>query len=329
MDDKIKVSICVPVYNASKYIVRCCKSLFGQTYTNIEFVIVNDCSTDSSLSLIETTISEYSERISQVKIINHSVNKGSAASRNTALDNSTGDYILWVDSDDYLELDAVEKLVRCQNQTGADHISYSAYRYYRTHKEKVVNEHFKTPSDLLCAYLKGNVDNYLWTRFVATNIYNNFHLRFIEGQNMGEDMYLLPQLAYHATKLAFVDDVLYHYDCTNIGSYTYSFSREKSEENFKSFYSMQAIFAPLSDKYKDLLEINHLKRLLRCKLSLSMYDDKEYFQLIQSRLDCVDAKYYKYIEMRDYPLLLLKKQMLVKMYGKIGRFFFQLIKNVK
>ena len=156
----IKVSILVPVYNAGKYIKRCCNSLFGQSYNDIEFVFVNDCSADDSLQQIKDVVSAYPERISQLKIINHTVNRGSAASRNTALDNSTGDFIMWVDSDDYLELEAVDKLVQCYKTTGSDYISYSAYRYYKTYREKVVNECYASPQELLCAYLKGDANNY-------------------------------------------------------------------------------------------------------------------------------------------------------------------------
>lgn len=325
----IKVSILVPVYNAGKYIKRCCNSLFGQTYNDIEFVFVNDCSADDSLQQIKDVVSAYPERISQLKIINHTVNRGSAASRNTALDNSTGDFIMWVDSDDYLELEAVDKLVQCYKTTGSDYISYSAYRYYKTYREKVVNECYASPQELLCAYLKGDANNYLWNRFVKASIYNDYHLRFIEGLNMGEDMYLLPQLVYHANKLAFLDDILYHYDCTNMDSYTFSFSREKTEQNFQSFYALKEKFAPISNKFFELLEINNLKRLLRYKMALSIYNDNDYYNLIQSRLDLVDSKFYKFVEKRDLPLLLIKNKWLIKVYAKVGGFILRTLKSVK
>ena len=108
------ISILVPIYSVEQYIERCAKSLFEQTYTDIEYIFVNDCSPDRSIDILKETILKYPKRKNYVKIINHDVNRGLSAARNTAVENAIGDFILHVDSDDYLEMDAIEKLVSNQ-----------------------------------------------------------------------------------------------------------------------------------------------------------------------------------------------------------------------
>ena len=107
-----KVSILVPVYGVEKYIERCARSLFEQTYDNIEYIFVDDCTKDRSIVILQKVLEGYPNRKNQVKILHHEKNRGLSAARNTALDASTGDYLMHVDSDDYLRKDAVLLLQR-------------------------------------------------------------------------------------------------------------------------------------------------------------------------------------------------------------------------
>lgn len=106
------VSILVPIYGVEKYIKRCAISLFEQTYKNIEFVFVNDCTRDSSISVLKDVVTEYPYLANKVKIINHIHNKGLAAARNTAIKESSGDFVFHVDADDWLEKTAIESCVK-------------------------------------------------------------------------------------------------------------------------------------------------------------------------------------------------------------------------
>ena len=104
----MKVSLLVPVYGVEKYIRQCSRTLFGQTYDDIEYVFVDDCSPDNSVAVIRQVLAEYPHREQQVRIVRHDHNRGLGAARKTALEAATGDFVLNVDSDDYLSLDAVE-----------------------------------------------------------------------------------------------------------------------------------------------------------------------------------------------------------------------------
>lgn len=107
MDKDIKFSIIMPVFNVEKYIRKSLESLVNQTYKNLEIICVNDKSTDSSLAILQ----EYSSKDSRFVIIDQEENKGPGAARNTAIEKATGDYISFVDSDDWMELDAFEQIV--------------------------------------------------------------------------------------------------------------------------------------------------------------------------------------------------------------------------
>ena len=107
-----KVSILVPIYGVEQFIERCARSLFEQTYQNLEYVFVNDCTPDKSIEILTRIIEYYPKRFNSIRIISHEKNRGIAASRNTAYDNATGEFVTIVDSDDWLELNAIELLKR-------------------------------------------------------------------------------------------------------------------------------------------------------------------------------------------------------------------------
>ena len=99
------ISIIIPIYNNEKFISRCLDSIINQTYKKIEIIIVNDGSTDKSLDVI----SKYEKKDNRIKVINKK-NEGVSIARNIGIESSKGDYITFVDADDWLELDAIEKL---------------------------------------------------------------------------------------------------------------------------------------------------------------------------------------------------------------------------
>ena len=107
-NEEIKISICVPVYNVEKYLRECLNSLINQTYKNIEIICVDDGSTDDSLQILK----EYSSKDSRIQIIKHEKNKGLFCARKTAVKEAIGEYLLFVDSDDFIEVKTCEHLVR-------------------------------------------------------------------------------------------------------------------------------------------------------------------------------------------------------------------------
>lgn len=105
------VSIIVPVYKVEKYIEQCARSIFEQTYRNLEIIFVDDCSPDNSFAILQSTLEDYPYRKSQTKIIRHRQNKGLSMTRRTGISNATGTYVINCDGDDYIELNMTTALM--------------------------------------------------------------------------------------------------------------------------------------------------------------------------------------------------------------------------
>lgn len=106
---KMKVSIIIPVYNVSKYIERCLKSVLGQTWKDLEIILVDDCTPDDSMDIVRGIL-ETSSRSDIVTILKHEKNRGLSAARNTGIRQATGNYLYFLDSDDYLPANGIELL---------------------------------------------------------------------------------------------------------------------------------------------------------------------------------------------------------------------------
>ena len=143
----IKVSIIVPIYNVEKYLDRCMQSLLGQTLKDIEIIMVDDGSPDGCPALCD----EYVRRDARVKVI-HKQNAGLGYARNAGLDVATGEYVAFVDSDDYVDLEMYEKLYVTAIRTGSDVVYCGFNRYYSEnnviHYANVNSEHVYKGEDV-------------------------------------------------------------------------------------------------------------------------------------------------------------------------------------
>ena len=134
------VSIIIPVYNSEKYVERCVKSLFEQKYQDIEFIFVDDGSTDNSMNILNRLLDEYPAVKERVVILSHAENKGCAMARLEGMKHATGEYLIQVDSDDYVTPDYIEKLVTSAQKYGSD-VVVCDYFYFHDNRidRKVLN----------------------------------------------------------------------------------------------------------------------------------------------------------------------------------------------
>src|SRR5690554_2984658 len=110
MDTPI-LSVIVPIYNVEKQIKRCSISLFEQSFQNMEYIFVNDCSSDKSMEILNEVIDTYPEKKKQIVIINHDTNKGLSAARSSGIQLAKGEYIAHCDSDDWIDTDMYELMM--------------------------------------------------------------------------------------------------------------------------------------------------------------------------------------------------------------------------
>lgn len=226
-----KVSVLIPVYGVEQYIERCARSLFEQTYSNLEFVFVNDCTHDRSMDILQQVLEDYPKRKASVKIVNHEKNRGLAAARNTALDNATGEFVSHVDSDDWLEVNAIASLVKRQQETNADIVSGNMYVHTINGMEKYHEPLYESKDQRILRQLPPSCDHNVIRRIIRRSLYENNRIRCIDGCNMGEDLYTMVQLCWYADAIATIDGFVYHYDLNRPDSYTRESNDEKRLNN--------------------------------------------------------------------------------------------------
>ena len=281
------VSICVPIYNVENYIERCAVSLLGQTYGKIEFVFVNDCSPDKSVEVLSKVMEDYPGKKDFVKIISHEKNRGLAAARNTAVNHSEGDFILHVDSDDYLGIDAVEKLVNKQQETDADIVTGQAVQIEKDKSSVMRRPQFLSQDDFVKEMIVPSISHTIWGRLIRKSLYTDNGIEAKEGVNIGEDLQAMSKLAYYAKKVETIWDVVYYYDCTNELSYMNQFDTASIRRLVQDTTSMEIVhdfFVGKSDKFQNQAEgylRDYYLKLLRYYGRSKMKED---FEKIQERL---------------------------------------------
>lgn len=238
----IQVAIGVPVYGVEQYIEKCATSLFSQTYSQIDFYFVDDCSKDRSISILEDLIRKYPHRRDHVHILHHKYNRGLAASRNTVLENANADFIIWVDSDDWLEVDAVEQAVQKQIEENSDIVNLGFMEHTKKYNKTIMPLSFESNIDFMLSVMTLRTPHYIWSRLIRMSLYNDNNIRCIEGVNMAEDWQVLPILAYYAKKISSLQSVLCHYNCMNPGSYTKTRSEELNRQYWMSYENNERFF---------------------------------------------------------------------------------------
>jgi len=126
----MKLSVCIPVYNVAPYVEQCARSLFAQTYRDIEFIFVDDCTPDDSIAIVERVLKEFPDRAEQVKILHHERNRGLIVARKTALGAATGELVTHCDSDDWADVDLYAKMIARMTEADADVVLCSTTCHY-------------------------------------------------------------------------------------------------------------------------------------------------------------------------------------------------------
>ena len=223
MQKDIKVSILVPFFKVEKYVGRCVESLFTQTYQNIEYVFVNDCTPDRSMEVINDYIERFGVK-DKCKMIVHENNQGISASRNDCLDNMTGDYFLFVDSDDYIDKDMVELLVEAAVKEKADIAGCGYIEEFADHSVKHPQKYTNNHDEMMRAITLLTIKGVMWKLLVRSSIVTEHkdEVRFIPDRNMVDDYLFCCQIFYYAQRFAGVDRCMYHWIQYNPNNYTHT-----------------------------------------------------------------------------------------------------------
>ncbi len=270
IDNKGLVSILIPVYNVQKYIEKCARSLFEQTYKNIEYVFVDDSSPDDSIRIIKKILVEYPERVPYVRIIKHLENKGLASSRNTALDNCHGEYILHVDSDDYIEKDTVEKTYNAAIEKGADVVVFDFNLFDSQKKIPVYRDIGSSKQQYLKKLICHYINPVVWGKLIKRNLYIHNNIRAIPNLNHGEDYVVTSRLFYFAQKIIKLDVYLYNYRLDNTTSIT---NTNKTKKDIRNILLASDIVTEFYKKKEDYLVFKEYLGLGKLSIKRSVLKD--------------------------------------------------------
>lgn len=226
-----KISVIIPVYNAEKYLTKCLNSIVNQTYTNLEIILVNDGSKDSSLNICY----EYNKKDDRIKIINND-NHGASYSRNCGIDISTGEYIMFIDADDYVENSFIEKLFVCDEYEIYD-LFISCYTDF--YSKNIFKEQKLIDRDMLSFVLQKdylNIVKYLrtpWGKIYKSNIIKKNNIKFPVDYVTAEDQIFNFVYLKYVKKYRFLNEGLYFYRHENKDSLSSSKSYEAFISNIK------------------------------------------------------------------------------------------------
>lgn len=236
--DRPLVSVIVPVYGVEKYIARCARSLFAQSWPAIEFIFVDDGSPDGSVTVLTEVLSQCEASLRERVHLIRKANEGLPKARESGMKAAHGDYILHVDSDDWLEPVAVEHLVRKAEETGADIVVFDFWKEFG-HRRKLDREKDSSIADpdlfrkRLYTYASYG---YVWNKFYRREICEDL---YYPSYSMHEDIVFNTQALFRARKIVHLKEGLYHYNRTNAGSVTrvaQKLRRSRSARNMMDFY---------------------------------------------------------------------------------------------
>lgn len=205
------VSVIVPVYNSEKYLKSCIESILNQTYKSIEIILVNDGSIDKSLDIIK----EYESRDKRVICIDKK-NTGVSSTRNIGIDKATGKYIMFIDSDDFIENDYIEELLNITEKENLDICRTGFIVEKKGNVHEVINyaeEESKEidPNDFKENFIDTTIFNSSCVQLIKTSIVKENNIRFKENLSYEEDLIFNIELFKHCKKIKYVNLPKYHY----------------------------------------------------------------------------------------------------------------------
>ncbi len=259
------ISIIVPVYNVEEYLPRCLDSIINQSYKNLEIILINDESTDNSLSICK----EFKKKDKRIKLISIK-HGGLSKARNTGLDVAKGEYIGFVDSDDFIEEDMYKSLYEAIVKSGAQ---ISVCTFYRYHPDVLEYDFLESRDEIVFdkeeaienVLIDKTLRNYVWTKLYSAYIFDD--LRFPEGKNF-EDIFISIKILEKIDKLIYINKFLYYYVIRE-GSIDSSKKVENIKDAIEETYRRYKYIKENYEKYKEYNIAAMIVRLVYCYLDLN------------------------------------------------------------
>lgn len=304
-------SIIVPVYNVEKYLDKCLASISEQTFKEFECIVVDDGSPDNSNDIID----RYVNKDQRFKVI-HQKNMGISAARNAGLAIAQGDYIAFVDSDDYISNEYLEKFALKIANTDVDVVICGFIEVLKDSQKTVC---FEAPSTEV---IKQNILADIWPSYPWNKCYKKYlfeNIRFPVGK-IFEDLLTIPEVCLNAHKIVCIPEKLYYYNRQNLNSITSNLSTEKRYDVFKGRFKNRQLAVQKQIPCLNLLDKKMVKETMITLLrncndnELSESQEQEMCDYLKERLDKSEV-----VGLRDkfwVKMLLAKRKKLCAWYAR-------------
>lgn len=301
------VSIIIPAYNAENTIEKCLNSLFNQTLKEIEIIVINDCSKDSTLKILK----KYKNKI---KLIDNKENLGPAGSRNKGLDVAQGKYIGFVDADDWVAPNMYELMSSKMNDE-VDLVACSRINVTKKGEKPIINKNKESDAK---AFTK--TSNYNCDKLFKREIIEKYHLRLPEQYSYAEDFAFGIRYKYYANKMCILEEPLYYYLADSEGSITNSYKRNllniiKVLEDMLVFFKKENAFEKYEKELVELCAGFYVRRTREFKNFSDKALQREFvreflnffkknFKKYKNKINGFKTKYYRFYR-SSYPLMLI------------------------
>ncbi len=310
--EKSLVTILIPAYNVEAFLPCCLDSVLGQTYQNLQVVIIDDGSKDRTLEICKS----YFEKDSRVEYYTQE-NQGVAATRNHLLEKVKGDYALFVDADDWIEVDMIDFLLSKANETQADLVTCGSVTNdsptSKKYSERILSQDNAVERFLYHQEFRGS----LWNKLIKAALLTN--CRFDDRISYGEDALFTWAILQNANRIAYTDRQLYHYRMNNDSISHSTFSPKK----LSAHYVWEQICAETEGSWPQYLCIARARHCVEDVLLLrdavkSDYSIDSDIKLLQSTI----SKYWHYLnEIRITSLKMKVYAVVISKFSGLAKFF--------
>ena len=303
-----KLSFVVPIYGVEQYIGKFAESVFNQTRSGVQYVFVNDGTRDASMEILERLIDEKYAHLRKDIVIVHQENQGLPIARKTGIVNASGEYILLIDSDDWIEPTTVEKLTDAMAQSDADMICFGFYKERRNRYTLKRNKMYKIEEKLtfIADLYNYRAFGYTWNKCFRRSLYVDYEMH-TPPHGMHEDIYLMSQIIYHARSFYHIKDYLYHYRTFNLSSIS---SQSRRNREVTSVYNQLDLY----DKFRSDIDHSPLKEAAGGIVLRAVWNGLKFKEDFYATYPWLEEEVRKARVGGDY-LLPLYKQLYVKLYN--------------
>ena len=244
-----KVTIITPIHKAERFIERCAKSLLNQDFESIEYIFINDATPDDSFKILKKLVDQCNRK-GDIKLLENEYNLGVAKTRKKGMLEASGEYVIQIDSDDWIESNMISTLYNKAKQDNADIAVCDYYISFITGKETYRKEEYKPNIDFnIKNIMLGKVHPAFWNTLIKRSLYVEKNI-FPEGKiNMGEDYEMMLKLFLSTEKVSYIPKAFLYYTQYNENSITKTMNKEYINDTIHCIKVFEEILKPTKNKY--------------------------------------------------------------------------------